>query len=176
MGAFLDSAEGTVFTNWRVGAFEEHDKVGYGADWGFGVDPTALVKVSIDRGSKRIFIKECLYQNKLNTSQLITKFKEICGNSLIYADYGGGGDRIISDMESAKINIRKAVKGKIISGVTVLQDYEIIIDPSSFNAIKEFQNYIWDGDNPIDLYNHIIDALRYYVTNVIKQGSAIKIY
>ncbi len=48
-----------------------------------------------------------------------------------------------------------------------MQDYTLIVDPTSKNLAKELNNYIWDDRNsekPIDAYNHLIDGIRYNVT------------
>jgi phage terminase large subunit len=47
-----------------------------------------------------------------------------------------------------------------------MQDYELVVDPTSINLIKELNNYVWDGDKekPIDDYNHALDGIRYFVS------------
>ena len=52
----------------------------------------------------------------------------------------------------------------------VLQDYDMIVTPESVNTIRELNNYAWQLKNskPIDAWNHIIDALRYYVTHTLE--------
>ena len=67
--------------------------------------------------------------------------------------------------------IRKSKKGKnsVIAGIQKLQDYKIYVHPHCMNTQIELNNYVWDKDKetgktlnePIDEYNHIMDAMRY---------------
>ena len=86
MGGWLDKAEGVIFSNWKLGDFEEYSTPVYGQDYGFSTDPTTLVKTSIDRTNKRIFVKEELYKPSLTTKQIVDINQTVCGNSLIIGD------------------------------------------------------------------------------------------
>ena len=69
-----------------------------------------------------------------------------------------------------------SLKGKdsIRQGISRLQDYKIIVHSRCQNAIIEFNNYVWKKDKdtdkllnePIDEYNHLMDALRYATEGV----------
>ena len=69
------------------------------------------------------------------------------------------------------VNIRPCAKGKgsVLTGIDKLKQYELIIHPSCKNIIEELENYSWKKDKqtneyinePVDLYNHYLDALRY---------------
>ena len=58
-GAWLEMAEGVVYTNWQVGAFKEVGKIVFGQDYGFSSDPTTLIKTSIDKDNKIIYAQQC---------------------------------------------------------------------------------------------------------------------
>ncbi len=166
LGGWLDKAEGVVFTNWKLGDFQEIGKSIYGQDFGFSIDPTTLVQTSIDKANKRIYLKECVYKPKLTTSDIATLNLRYAGDSLIYAD--SAEPRLIAELKEKNCNIVEAIKGQgsISAGIAVLQDYQLIIDPSSTNLIKELNNYVWHdkkSNTPIDAYNHGLDALRYAV-------------
>ena len=57
----------------------------------------------------------------------------------------------------------------MLQGIQKLQQYELVVDSSCFNLLEELENYSWKKDKasgeyinePIDEYNHAIDALRY---------------
>lgn len=176
LGAFLDVAEGVVFSNWRLGEFPEDSDYDLGADFGWSNDPNTLAKVLIDQKRKQIYIKECLYRTGMTTSELARVFKEHAGNKLIVADSAEG--RLIEEIRRAGVNIKECSKGagSIIEGILLMQDYDIVVDPSSTNLIKELNNYIWAerGSKPIDMYNHLIDAIRYIVTHRIKHRKVEK--
>ena len=74
---------------------------------------------------------------------------------------------ILFTMFDYGFNIKEAIKGpdSIITGIRMMQDYELIVDNESFNLIKELKNYIWNdkrSGKAIDAHNHLIDAIRYY--------------
>ena len=73
--------------------------------------------------------------------------------------------------------IKAARKGKdsIMNGIDYLQDFKIIIHPLCVNFLLEIQNYSWQTDKsgkkinkPIDDFNHLMDAMRYAVEDMIK--------
>lgn len=164
LGGWLDKAEGVIYTNWNIGAFEETSVPVYGMDFGFSIDPTTLVKVCIDKSRKKIFAKECFYKPKLTTSQIFELANFYAGKSLIYGD--SAEPRLIDELSSSGLNIKPTEKGagSITAGIAALQDYEIIVDPDSTNLVKELNNYAWHDKKsatPIDAHNHLLDALRY---------------
>lgn len=168
LGGWLEKAEGVIFSNWKIGDFVENDYVGFGQDFGFSIDPTTLVKVSIDKKNKRIYAKEFLYKVGLTTSQIAEENKRYCQNKLIIAD--SAEPRLIAELKMSGCNIKPIEKPKITDSIALLQDYELIIDADSTNLIKELNNYSWHdkkSEVPIDDFNHLIDALRYVVWNFI---------
>lgn len=168
LGGWLEKAEGVIFTNWKIGDFVENDYVGFGQDFGFSIDPTTLVKVSIDKKKKLIYAKEFLYKAGLTTSQIAEENKRYCQNKLIIAD--SAEPRLIAELKMSGCNIKPIEKPKITDSIALLQDYELIIDADSTNLIKELNNYSWHDKKskvPIDAYNHLIDSLRYIVWNFI---------
>jgi phage terminase large subunit len=178
LGGWLDKAEGVVFTNWRVDHFIEQNLTAYGQDFGFSVDPTTLVKVSIDKANKRIYAQELLYKPKLNTSEIYTENVRYCGQrGLIVAD--SAEPRLIEELRSRGLNIRGIDKPKIVDRIALVQDYELIISPDSINIIKELNNYVWHdkkSQTPIDDYNHALDGLGYAVWDLIGRPNQGKYY
>lgn len=174
LGGWLDKAEGVIITNWRIGEFVDTGFGGYGQDYGFSIDPTTLLKVSIDRDNKKIYAKELLYKPNLTTSQIFDINLHHCGNhSLIVGDSAEG--RLISELRDRGLNIKGIKKPQIIERVTLLQDFELIIDPDSINTIKELNNYVWHDKKsrtPIDNWNHSLDAIGYIVWDLIGKVTA----
>ena len=165
LGSWMDKMEGVVY-QYELGDFQSQGLDIFGLDFGFSIDPTALVRMSIDRNNRVIYIKEELYKTHLGTSDLQLILKEKVNKGLIYAD--SAESRLISDLRKSGINIFPATKGagSVLEGIKLIQDYKLIIDPSSKNIIKELDNYSWRerGILPIDNYNHALDALRYSVS------------
>lgn len=155
------NAEGAVFENWKEGKFEAVD-YWYGMDFGYSNDPTALVRVAIDKKRKIIYLKEEVYETHLKTSEIAELCKKLCGKSLIVAD--SAEPRLIAELKAQRINIQGAKKVSIVEGVVLMNDYTLIVEGS--NLKKELSLYRWADKGktvPIDAHNHAIDAARYGV-------------
>ena len=166
LGSWLDKAEGVIFTNWKIGKFKQVGKNVFGQDYGFSNDPTTLVQTNIDKENKLIYVKLCFYQPKLTTSDIATLNTKFANRDLIVGD--SAEPRLISEL-TRNNNIVAAIKGQgsITYGISLLQDYDLIIDEESTDLIKELNNYCWlekKSQTPIDKFNHAIDALRYAVS------------
>lgn len=166
LGGWLDKAEGVVFNNWTYGKFNPNElPTSFGLDFGFSIDPDTLIEVAIDKNHKKIYVKEHLYQNGLRMEQLATICLSKADKKLIIAD--SAEDRLIVDLRHKGLNIEPIKKGTIESGVTMMLDFDIIVDESSTNIAKEFNNYAYLNKGSklyIDDFNHAIDAIRYNVT------------
>ena len=117
----------------------------------------------------------------MSTEQIYNLNYTHAGNySLIVAD--SAESRLIHELRGRGLNIIEAEKGagSITAGISLLWDYEIIVDPESHNLIREFTNYSWqDKTNksiPQDKFNHGIDALRYFVFNTLRDPHRGKYY
>jgi len=164
LGGWLNRAEGVVFDNWSFGEFDNSLPYIYGMDFGFSVDPTALVKVAIDDKRNRIYLKEELYETGLTTNDIALRLQRVAQRDLIIAD--SAEPRLIKEIRQRGFNIRPAVKGpdSVRAGIKKMQEYELIVD--GVNLGKELNNYVWNdkkSDTPIDAYKHILDACRYAV-------------
>lgn len=180
LGGWLDKAEGVVFSNWEYGSFNPDSlQTSYGLDFGFSVDPDALVEVAIDQAKRIIYLKECIYQKGLKTHELAKMVRDIAGNKLIIADSAAG--RTIDDLVYHNLNVIPIKKGTIEAGITRMLDFKIILEPNSHNIAKEFNNYVYVNKQSklyIDAFNHAIDASRYNITHILDNqgGSSVSIY
>jgi len=168
LGGWLDKAEGVIFTNWKIGEFEDNGKTVFGQDYGFSIDPTTLIEISIFKHQKKIYLRECYYKPKLTTSEILDLNKKYAKNSLIVGD--SAEPRLIEELQNKGLNIISAIKGQgsVSVGIALMQDYELIISPDSINLIKELNNYVWNdkkSNTPIDAFNHGLDAARYAISN-----------
>ena len=165
LGHWLDYAEGLIF-EFTIGEYQSQGIDVFGIDWGFSKDPTALIRISIDRKNRLLYLKEELYKTQLGLSDLEIILKEKCGKNLIYAD--SADPRLISDLRKSGLSIVGAKKGSgsILEGIKLMQDYTIIVDPSSKNLKNELESYIWKEKSllPTDKWNHLIDAARMALT------------
>lgn len=169
-GGWLDKAEGVIYSDWKFGKFDRNLPCVYGLDFGYSVDPDALIQVAIDRKRKIIYAKEHMYKRGNSPEDLNIILKDrVTGNSLIIAD--SAESRLIDHLKSKGNRILGAEKGagSIKEGIMLIQDYQLIIDGD--NLAKELNNYVWNDKKsgvPVDKYNHLLDALRYAVSYLLK--------
>jgi|TARA_B100000073_G_scaffold345672_1_gene355265 phage terminase large subunit len=177
MGGWLQRAEGVIFTHWNIGKFNTQIDSIYGLDFGFSVDPSALVEVAIDKVRKIIWLKEHFYKTGLTTSQIYDLSIRYAGKNLIVCD--NSEPRLISELKSKGLNVVPTIKrkGSILTGISLMQDHQMIVDSSSINLIREFNNYSWklSGSIPHDSNNHLCDssryAIQYLLTRSVPHGS-----
>lgn len=170
LGGWLEKSEGVIFENWSLGEFKHTETMRWGNDYGFSNDPTTLVHVAVDKGNEVIYLKEELYKTKMTTDDIATVMFNRCGNDLIIADCAE--PRLIDELNKKGLNVRPAVKGKdsVKLGIALLQNFRLVVDTNSTNLIKELNNYAWNdrkSETPIDAYNHLIDAIRYAVSDIM---------
>lgn len=160
--------EGLIFPKITlIDAMPETDKQKFGMDFGFTNDPTTLVDVRLNNGE--LYLDELLYRTQMTNNDIIKFIKTLpIGRKEIIAD--SAEPKSIREIELAGINIKPSVKGadSVRRGIDLMNTYPINVTKSSLNLIKELRNYKWKVDkngnslnDPIDNYNHIIDAARY---------------
>jgi len=178
LGGWLNKAEGTIITNWKVGHFVQTDLMCYGQDFGFSTDITSLVKVAVDKDTRSVYVKAIYGKTNLSTSDIAYRNKTECGTDLIICD--SAEPRLISELKNMGLNIKPTIKkkGSILSGIALMQDYQIIVDRESEGVIREINNYVWHERNerPIDKFNHYIDAIRYslmYLLQGVNSGKYV---
>ena len=167
LGGWLDKAEGVIFSNWSIGTFIKTGVSVFGQDYGFASDENTLVETNIDTNNKRIYLRECFYLKGLTTSQIAELNLKHAKTNLIIAD--SAEPRLIHEIKAKGCNVVASIKGagSITYGISLLQDYDLIVEENSINLIKELNNYSWlerKSKTPQDKFNHIIDAIRYAVS------------
>lgn len=166
------SLEKLVYNNWQVMDFDPKSIKGdllLGLDFGYTNDPTAFV-CAILSGNRIYVFKEWGGTGYLN-DQIAEQIKSMgFAKSLIMAD--SAEQKSIEEIKRAGVNrIKPCAKGKgsILQGIQKIQQYELIIHPSCKQIKEELENYSWKKDKntneyinePIDAWNHYLDALRY---------------
>lgn len=166
------SLDKLVYNNWQVIDFDSDLIEGQllcGLDFGYTNDPTAFV-ASIATEDRIYIFKEWGGTGYLNDQIASSLFALGFSKSLIMAD--SAEQKSIDEIKKMGVQrIKPCVKGKgsILQGIQKLQQYELIVHPSCENVIEELNNYSWKKDKdtneyinePIDLFNHYMDALRY---------------
>lgn len=165
-------SEGLIFDNFQIVDYisEDAELLGYGIDWGYSNDKTAMV--ALLRSPEGIYLDEMFYHSGLLTNQigdLIKESFEIHGKAVVIGD--SSEPRTIEEIFRMGINIKPASKGKdsIINGIDLMKQHKMFITKSSKNLIDELYSYQWLKDKANNLTNepdprspdHAIDAARY---------------
>jgi len=139
----------------------------YGMDFGFTNDPTTLVEVW--KQGDDLYLKELLFKTGLTNRDIDSHLKSFgIERKEIFAD--SAEPKSIEELYRMGWNIKPATKGQgsVNIGIDMMKRYRINITKDSLNMIKEFRNYKWKEDKngivqnePTDLFNHTIDAVRY---------------
>lgn len=180
-GCRASTAEQVFHGKWVVMPFEpEHNWDGpyFGADWGFSVDPTCLIKMWIS--GQNLYIEREAYATKIETDDMEEFFNKIDGSHSyrIWAD--SARPEMISHMKRRGFNVRAADKweGSLKDGVSFLRSFkQIIIHPRCDNTIVEAKLYSHKKDrltndilpDIVDRHNHAWDAIRYGLSPIIKR-------
>ena len=177
LGGWLDKAEGVVFSNWEFGEFNpEGLQTSFGQDFGYSIDPTTLTEVAIDKKKKIIYVKECYYKIKLTSSEIYSLNNSYAQRKLIIGDNAEG--RLIDELRAKGNNIVRCDKPPIEFGVSIMQDYKIIVEANSHNISKELNNYVYLDKGSklyLDNWNHSIDGIRYNVVYHLGRSFGISI-
>jgi len=159
---------GTIFSINLVDEVPENATfVAFGLDYGFSVDPTALV--AIWKRDKDLYIDELIYQKGMVTSDIAQQLADLeVGREEIWADSSEA--RLNEELYRLGFNVKAVRKGKdsIKLGIDLMMQYRLIVTKRSSNIVKEFGEYVWMVDKngnfeniPVDYSNHAIDAIRY---------------
>lgn len=148
-----------------------------GLDFGYINDPSAIVWGYIDQVNKKIYVAGEYVRRGMKNDEIAETMIDLG----LHKDKSFGDSaepKSIDEIKSKGVNIDPTVKGKdsIIHGIQWIQQYELIVDERCFKVIEELDNYTWKKDKktdeyinePVDTFNHTIDAIRYGLNNYIK--------
>ena len=192
---------------WRVADFERPDKPQFfhGADWGFSVDPTALVRLFVVDNT--LYIDREVCRPGVDLDDIPEFFDQVMCDTDEYRRSIGTDPRrrdeyvrrarqweiladsarpdTISYLRKKGFNIRGAKKTQIRDGIEHMKSFdEIVVHPSCKHAIYELQSYSYvlnrlTGEPTPDLEdknNHIIDSCRYALSRLRKGRSGSRVY
>lgn len=170
--------EGNVYPNYEVIDELPETFTGrcIGLDFGFVNDPTAIVDIRFEGWD--LYVDLLCYETGLLNSAI--------------ADYltGQGLNRVITVCDSAEqksivelqqrhIKAIPCVKGRgsISAGIAQVSQFKLHVTKRSVKMLDELDNYKWIKDEstdtytnePIDAWNHALDALRYGVDYLIRK-------
>ena len=172
LGEYQRNSEARVFRNWRIEEFDRPPGTVYrlGADWGFSIDPSVLVRCDIS--GHNLYIDYEAYQIGCEINNLPHLFMSIPESEKWPITADSARPETISYMQKHGFpKILPAVKGarSIEEGIEFLKSFDIIVHPRCIHVIDELTLYSYKTDPmtsaviPIlaDKDNHCIDAIRY---------------
>jgi len=179
LGEYLVNSEATVFKNWSIEEFERPPGTvfRFGADWGFSVDPSVLIRCSIE--GRRLYIDYESYMIGCEIDQLPDLFDRVPESRKWFITADSARPETISYMRKhgyPKINSAIKGSGSIEEGIEFLKSYDIIVHPRCTHLIDELTLHCYKIDKltsqilPVleDKNNHVIDALRYSLEGMRK--------
>lgn len=173
----LGEVEGKIYKGWQIIDEVPHEArlERYGLDFGYSNDPTAIVAIYYYNGG--YILDEITFQKGLSNKQIADILKNN-DTSLVIAD--SAEPKSIDEIAGYGLSIVGAEKGKdsVVHGISIVQAQRISITKRSVNIIKEYRNYLWITDKngkilnePEGGFDHSMDALRYALVTVVKDGS-----
>lgn len=152
----------------------------FGLDYGFINDPSAFLHVKIDDENKKLYIVEEYVRKNLTNDKIAEAIQSL----------GYGKEEIRADSAEKKSNqelrnrgisrVIDALKGpgSVMQGIQYILQYDIVVDERCVKTIEELENYTWKKDKktneyinePVDSYNHCLDAVRYAIQDRIYQA------
>ncbi len=143
-----------------------------GIDFGYSNDVTAAVEAGIDLPNNALYLDEICYRTKMLSRDIVDVLKP--GRGKVWSE--SADPRLIDEIYNTGIDIEAVQKypGSVKAGLDKMKGMKLIVTMRSVNLIKELKNYTYRQDKfgkwlnePIDLFNHAIDASRYIVLEEI---------
>ncbi len=185
LGEYQRNSEARVFRNWRVEDCEPASGTVFrmGADFGFSIDPTVLIRCWIE--GHNLYIDHEAWQIGTEITHMPDLFLSVPDSEKWPLVADSSRPETISHLRKNGFpKILSAIKGarSVEEGVEFLKSFDIIVHPRCQHVIDELTLYSYEVD-PLteqvlpklaDKNNHCIDALR-YACEGYRRASAVKV-
>lgn len=148
-----------------------------GLDFGYSVDPTALVDIYYYNGG--FIIDERIYQKGLSNKSISDTILNLVNpQTLVIAD--SAEPKSIDELRLYGVNVIGAIKGQgsVYQGIQFVQDQKISVTRRSSNTIRAYQRYMFredrdgkitnDPDDSVHEWSNTMDAVRYGLSSFNK--------
>jgi phage terminase large subunit len=163
--------------------FNWYDEIWYGLDFGYSVDPAALVRIY--RKAIEFWLEEVIYETGLTNQDLARRMhmKGVDPAAPIYCD--SAEPKSIEEIRREGFNAKPASKGpdSVKAGIDYLKSLRIHIVDGSENISKEQKSHTWakdkDGNDlnvPVDFNDHAMSASRYGIWTHMKDRTEARIW
>lgn len=175
-------AKGVIF-NWDVvlSPPENPNSIFYGGDFGYSVDPAALIKIY--RKGREYWLEEMIYETGLTNQALAQKMKNDSRIDVRLPSYWDSAEpKSIEELYREGINALPADKGpgSIRAGLDFQRSCIVHIVAPSPNLIDEARVYCYKTDkngeslpDPVDYKDHAMTASRYGIYTDARPGVPI---
>ncbi len=176
-GKYLERSDANVFkaNDWRVGEIDVPADIvpRYGADFGFAVDPSVMVRAWVIPAQRLIYVDREVYSIGMPTERLPDLFRSIDPMAERFACVADSArpETIDHLQRHGFRNMVPAVKGanSVEEGIEFLRSFTIVVAPHCKHMRDELATYKYKTERltkkvlPVleDKNNHCIDALRY---------------
>ena len=153
----------------------------FGLDFGYTNDETAFMHVKVDQDKRIIYVMEEYAKRGMLNDEIARVIKSMgYAKEIVTAD--AAEPKSIAEIKRAGIQrIRPARKGRdsVTQGISFMQQYKLVVDDRCVKTIEELENYTYKKDRqtgeytnePVDSYNHEIDAIRYALDEINGQAA-----
>lgn len=152
----------------------------FGLDYGFINDPSAFMYVKIDDDRKRLYVVEEYVKKGLTNDKIAESITALgYAKEQIRADSAEKkSNQELRNLGISRVIDVKKGAGSVMQGIQYLLQYEWIVDERCVKTIEELENYTWKKDKatneyinePVDSYNHCLDAIRYAIQDKITKS------
>ena len=152
----------------------------FGLDYGFINDPSAFMHVKIDDDRKRLYVVEEYVKKGLTNDKIAESITTLgYAKEQIRADSAEKkSNQELRNLGIGRVIDVKKGAGSVMQGIQYLLQYEWIVDERCVKTIEELENYTWKKDKatneyinePVDSYNHCLDAIRYAIQDKITKS------
>lgn len=155
----------------------------WGLDFGFSNDPTTIIRCLVHTGRREIYADQLCWQTGMTNPEIANALqgygiKRPGQGPTVWADCAE--PKSIKEVEGYGVNIKACDKStKVREQIAALNGWTIHVTRRSVDLLNEGRKYLYkqrpDGtytNEPIDFFNHGIDALRYatYTGVIAAQG------
>lgn len=170
--------EGNVYPNYEVIDELPETYTGrcLGLDFGFVNDPTAIVDIRFEGWD--LYVDLLCYETGLLNSA-IADYLNGQGLNRVVTVCDSAEQKSIVELQQRRIKAIPCVKGRgsISAGIAQVSQFKLHVTKRSVKMLDELDNYKWIKDEatdtytnePIDAWNHSLDALRYGVDYLIRK-------
>lgn len=165
-------------------------KIVAAVDYGYSVDPTAIVKVGMTRDA--VYVEEICYERKMSNAKIAEKLKDQRIHRLRKISESSDPKTVDELISLGVLHLSKVNKGgqrsKSVRKASIhrLQAKKWYVTASSTNVQRELRNYCFQVDKngdtidePIGMFDHAMDAIRYAemtITQSLGRSSGIIIH